>query len=119
MKGKNILLVEENEHINAINRRALLREGYDVLVARNLGEARVLLTQHGIEVVLMEITLPDGCGIAFCEEIRGRGKDTHILFLASCNSPQDGLRALAAGGDDYITKPYDIEIGRASCRERV
>ena len=109
MKTGYVLLVEEDEKINAANRRALLRAGYDVLVAGTLGEARLLLTRHSIELILMEIILPDGDGIAFCGEIRARGKDAHVLFLTSRSGQKDRLHALTMGGDDYITKPHDIE----------
>jgi len=109
MKAEHVLLVEENEKTNVINRHALLRAGYDVMVSRTLGEARAILTRHKVGVILLDTMLPDGCGMAFCGEIRDRGMDTHILFLSSLSGQGDRLRALAMGGDDYITKPYDIE----------
>ena len=107
MGHKTVLLIDDNERLNEGNRRALTLAGYDVLAATKLGAARELLAEHNAQVILMDITLPDGCGIDFCGEIR-EYNDAHILFLTSRVEREDRLRGLRVG-DDYITKPYDIE----------
>jgi DNA-binding response OmpR family regulator len=103
--GRKVLLIEDNKKLNETNRRALQLEGYDVLTAWTLREARECLARHRPEVILLDILLPDGNGIDFCEEIR-RDTDAHILFLTSLLEHEDRIRGLDTGGDDYITKPY-------------
>jgi DNA-binding response OmpR family regulator len=105
---KTVLLVEDNEKLNAINRRALEGEGHRVLTALTLVQARERLAENDPEVILLDVLLPDGNGIDFCGEIRG-DTDAHILFLTSRTEHEDRIRGLDTGGDDYITKPYKLE----------
>lgn len=106
--SQTVLLVEDNEQLNEINRRALQKTGYRVLTALTLAEARVHLTETRPSVILLDVALPDGDGIEFCGEIRGQ-TDAHILFLTSKTEHADRIRGLDIGGDDYITKPYKLE----------
>jgi DNA-binding response OmpR family regulator len=108
MAIKTVLLVEDNEKLNAINRRALEGEGHKVLTALTLYQAREHLAVNDPEVILLDVLLPDGNGIDFCGEIRG-DTDAHILFLTSRTEHEDRIRGLDTGGDDYITKPYKLE----------
>jgi DNA-binding response OmpR family regulator len=108
MAIKTVLLVEDNEKLNAINRRALEGAGHKVLTALTLAEARERLGANDPEVILLDVLLPDGSGIDFCGEIRG-DTDAHILFLTSRTEHEDRIRGLDTGGDDYITKPYKLE----------
>jgi DNA-binding response OmpR family regulator len=108
MAIKTVLLVEDNEKLNAINRRALEGEGHKVLTALTLSQAREHLVVNDPEVILLDVLLPDGNGIDFCGEIRG-DTDAHILFLTSRTEHEDRIRGLDTGGDDYITKPYKLE----------
>jgi len=104
----SILLVEDNEELNEINRRMLVYEGYEVLTARTLVDARKLLSARKPDVILLDVIMPDGDGIDFCGEIR-ETTDAHILFLTSKDADVDRIRGLDSGGDDYITKPYKLE----------
>lgn len=106
--AKTILLVEDNQHLNEINRRALKAEGYTVLTAMCLAEARTHLEAASPDAILLDVLLPDGNGIDFCDEIRAK-TDAHILFLTSRGEHEDRIRGLDSGGDDYITKPYKLE----------
>jgi DNA-binding response OmpR family regulator len=105
LNDQTVLLVEDNLKLNEINRRALEKEGLTVLTALTLAEARAHLKTHAPEVILLDVLLPDGDGVDFCAEIRGK-TDAHILFLTSCIEQANRLRGLDTGGDDYITKPY-------------
>lgn len=107
MSRKTILLVEDNERLNEINRRALEADGCEVLTASTLAQARAHLKARRVELILLDVMLPDGDGIAFCGEIR-RQTDAHILFLTSKLAHNDKIRGLETGGDDYITKPYKL-----------
>ena len=103
-----VLLVEDNVRLNEINLRALVLSGYEVLTALCLAEARELLLNNKPDVILLDVMLPDGDGIAFCEEIREK-TDANILFLTSRTEYEDRLKGLEVGGDDYITKPYKLD----------
>ncbi len=72
---RSVLLVEGNEELNEVNYCALARDGYEVLNARTLTGARELLFIRKPEVILLDVVMPDGDGIDFCNEIRVR---THI-----------------------------------------
>ena len=103
-----VLLVEDNERLNEINHRALEGQGYTVLTALTLAQARAHLAASKPEVILLDVLLPDGNGIDFCGEIRNQ-TDAHILFLTSRTDQENRLRGLDIGGDDYISKPYKLE----------
>ena len=105
LNGRTVLIVEDNEKLNRINRRALEKQGLTVLTAFTLSEARELLKTSSPEVILLDVMLPDGDGMDFCAGIRG-STDAHILFLSARTEYADKIRGLDTGGDDYITKPY-------------
>ena len=100
-----VLLVEDNDGLNRSNSRALTMRGYDVAAALTIAEARLKLAEAQPDVILLDVELPDGNGIDFCEEIRGK-TTAHILFLTAKLEHEDMVRGLNNGGDDYITKPF-------------
>lgn len=110
-----ILLVEDNEFILDANQQILTHDGYRVLTAGDLGQARKLLKAASPDVVVLDVTLPDGDGVDFLPELR-RYTTAPVLFLTAKDKPGDRLAGLRAGGNDYITKPYDIEEFRIRVR---
>ena len=108
-KDKCILLVEDNRHLNKINSRALLLAGYRVLTALTLKEAREHLAGTEPDAIILDILLPDGNGVDFCREIR-EYTAAPILFLTSVSGVEQALAGIRAGGDDYLNKPFHIEL---------
>ncbi|MDR0905206.1 MAG: response regulator transcription factor [Oscillospiraceae bacterium] len=106
---KSVLVVEDNKQLNDINSRALRLEGYEVFSALTLAAARAYLETHTPDAIVLDILLPDGNGVDFCREIRERTA-APILFLTSVKGYEQTLEGLAAGGDDYLNKPFDINI---------
>ncbi|MDR0491396.1 MAG: response regulator transcription factor [Oscillospiraceae bacterium] len=102
-----ILLVEDNVNILHSNRRILERCGLTALTAETLREARGHLKIAAPDVVVLDIMLPDGNGLEFLPELR-ESCVAPVLFLTAKDSPDEKLTGLCAGGNDYITKPYDI-----------
>ena len=102
-----ILLVEDDKNIQRINRRILEREGFQVLCAGTLSEARELLQTHTPDVLVLDIMLPDGSGLSFCEKIRPT-TSAPVLFLTALDEKSEIIEGLVAGGNDYITKPFGI-----------
>lgn len=107
MKEK-ILLVEDDPNILRTNRRILEREGFMVISAATLGEARSQLREHTPDAMVLDIRLPDGSGLAFCEEIRPTTSGP-VLFLTALDEKSEIIKGLLTGGNDYITKPYDVD----------
>jgi len=104
-----VLLVEDNGQILHGNERMLRRRGYDVATALTLHEARERLREAVPDAIVLDIMLPDGSGLDFMREIR-QESNTPILFLTGLTAPDDIVRGLSEGGDDYLTKPYDFGV---------
>lgn len=105
---ERILLVEDDPNILRTNRRILEREGFEVLCAASLHETRALLAEAKPDALVLDIRLPDGRGLAFCEEIRPT-TSAPVLFLTALDEKSEIIEGLVAGGNDYITKPYDVD----------
>lgn len=103
-----IFLIEDNEKLSKANERAIKLRGYEVQTALTLKEARTKLAFLAPDIILLDVMLPDGDGFAFCEEIRLK-TDAHILFLTAKTEHADKVKGFAAGGDDYIMKPFHPE----------
>lgn len=104
---ETILLVEDDANILRTNRRILEREGFNVLCADTLSEARSMLSEHTVDALVLDIMLPDGSGLAFCKEIRS-STSAPVLFLTALDEKSEIIEGLVVGGNDYITKPYDV-----------
>ena len=104
-----ILLVEDNEQIMEINEWYLSQQGYQTEKAYSLAQARECLRKASPDLVILDVILPDGDGMSFCSEIR----KTHtmpILFLTGMVTDKDVMAGYRNGGNDYITKPYDLDM---------
>ena len=104
-----ILLVADNPHIMKINARLLSLRGYEVLQAATVAQAREQLSWHPVDLIVLDILLPDGSGLELCRELKAR-QPIPILFLTALGENQDVGDGLRAGGDDYLAKPYDLEV---------
>lgn len=104
-----ILLVEDNPHIMKINAEALTMYGYEILKAATAAECREALHWHPVDLVVLDIMLPDGNGVELCRELKQQ-YHTPILFLSALGESRDVVEGLRAGGDDYLAKPYDLEV---------
>lgn len=87
---------------------ALTKEGFALDVAMTVREARAQLAAQAYDLLLLDQTLPDGSGLALCEEVRAGGNAVPIIFLTAMDEEIQVIRALDAGGDDYITKPFKL-----------
>lgn len=103
-----ILLVEDDKNIQRTNRRILEREGFTVLCAGTLKETQAMLLECKPDALVLDIMLPDGNGLAFCGKIRPH-TPIPVLFLTALDEKDEIIEGLVAGGNDYITKPYDVD----------
>ena len=104
-----VLMVEDNTDVLRLNEKWLGRAGYNAISAKTLAETRKILEAWSPDIVLLDILLPDGNGLEFLPELKTLC-DAPVLFCSSRNEDKDVLRGLEAGGDDYIPKPYNVDI---------
>ena len=107
-----ILLVEDDETICFGIRSALEKKGYEVMVCSGIMEGKHSFKAEEILLVLLDLNLPDGDGIAFCKKIRQvpGGADTAVLMLTARDLETDEIMGLTSGADDYMTKPFSIAV---------
>lgn len=102
-----IAIVDDEPSIVTMLQMVLRRAGFHQLYdASTCAEALDLVQRVAPDIVLLDITLPDGSGLELCSKLREYG-NPHILFLTAKASDLDVLRGFAMGGDDYITKPFN------------
>lgn len=104
----NILLVEDDTALRSALEELLLREGYYVVKAPNAQSACSALSGE-IDLVMLDVGLPDGDGVSLCRQWRSEGIQTPILFLTAKDEELDVVRGLDAGGNDYVTKPFRMQ----------
>ena len=105
----DILIVEDNKELLELLTDFLRVEGYTVSTADNGERALTLFEKYGARLVLLDINLPGIDGFAVCDTIRKNG-NTPVIMLTARVSKEDKLNGLILGADDYIEKPYDIDI---------
>ena len=103
-----ILLVEDDTALRGALEELLRREGYDVEKASNARSALEGMNP-GIDLVMLDVGLPDGDGVSLCRQWRSEGIQTPILFLTAKDEELDIVRGLDAGGNDYVTKPFRMQ----------
>ncbi|WP_419022907.1 response regulator transcription factor [Emergencia sp.] len=106
---KRLFLVEDDlSLINGLS-FAIKKQGYEIKVARTVREAETLWTSGNYDLVILDVSLPDGCGFDLCKKIRQTSK-VPILFLTAADEETDIIMGLDIGADDYITKPFKLAV---------
>lgn len=105
----SILVVEDEENISEMLQLNLELEGYEVTLANTGPAALKTIKNEYFDLVILDIMLPDMDGITVCETIRMQHNEVPILFLSARNSASDRIEGLRKGGDDYLTKPFNLE----------
>lgn len=106
---KKILLLEDDESLNRGISLKLSKEGYQVLSAYTMREAKSMFEQEAIDLVISDITLPDGNGLDFGRAVREKS-DVHLIYLTAMDQEIDIVNGYDTGADDYITKPFSVNI---------
>lgn len=101
----SILLVEDSEAIVMGLQYLIESEGYQCLVARDCREALDVFHNQKVDLVILDIGLPDGDGFKLCEEMR-RKQDISVLFLTAREEEEDVVKAFSLGAEDYVMKPF-------------
>ncbi len=105
----DILIVEDNKEIGNLLCDFLRKENYTVSVVENGEKALELYEKYGAKVIVLDIMLPGMDGFSVCSKIR-ETSNTHILIASAKVEKNDKLKGLNLGADDYIEKPYDVDI---------
>ena len=103
-----ILLVEDDTALRGALVELLCREGYDVIKASNVRLARSAMNSE-VDLIMLDVGLPDGDGVSLCRQWRDEGVQTPILFLTAKDEELDVVCGLDAGGNDYVTKPFRMQ----------
>ena len=104
-----LLLVEDEPIVQINNKNLLKRRGYNLRQAYTLEEARAIIAEKPPRAIVLDIQLPDGSGLDFLQELR-KTLDVPVLLLTALGTPDDIVRGLESGGDDYLTKPYELAV---------
>lgn len=106
---KRIFLVEDDlSLINGLS-FAIKKQGYELDIARTMYEAETAWADGKYDLVILDVSLPDGSGFDICKKIRQTSK-VPVLFLTAAEEETDMIMGLDIGGDDYVTKPFKLAV---------
>lgn len=105
----SLLLVEDEESLRETIKLNLELEGYEVTAVDNGPAVLDAIKNEYFDLIVLDIMLPDMDGVTVCENIRMQNNPVPILFLSAKNSGADRIEGLKKGGDDYLTKPFNLE----------
>ena len=103
----HILVIDDDTRIRRLLRRFLGMEGYRVTEAMNAAEARRKLEALDFDLMIVDVMMPGETGVELVRSLRGTGKRTPILMLTALAETDHRVEGLAAGSDDYLSKPFD------------
>lgn len=107
--ANRILLVEDEEHLQEVIKMNLELENYEVILALDGKQALDKLRSERFDLCILDVMLPEIDGFTVCKTIRLENNQTPILFLTAKNSGNDRVEGLRIGGDDYLSKPFNLE----------
>ena len=104
-----ILLVDDDEALMDTLANHLIHQRYAVDIATDGQSAQGYLDMFTYDLVVLDLNLPDGSGIEFCQIFRKTGYEQPILILSATDAPAQKVKALDAGADDYVVKPFNLD----------
>src|SRR5690348_11494454 len=106
---KTILIVEDEDILREIIKDYLLNEGFQVLEAADGKQALTLFQDHNVDLIILDIMLPELDGWSVCRRIR-KTSNVPIIMLTARVDEDDTLLGFELGADDYVTKPYSPPV---------
>jgi two-component system response regulator MprA len=108
MSSSAVLVVEDDPDLRRLLRDGLSREGFEVEVATTGRQAIEVGKQKPSALLVIDIGLPDSDGRDVCQALRAQGHLAPVIFLTARDALADRLSGFSAGGDDYLTKPFEF-----------
>jgi len=108
----DILIIEDNTEIAELTHDFLVKDGYTCKICVSGEDGLAWLRENSVRLVLLDIILPGADGFTICDEIH-RKMNIPLIIVSARNRKEDKLSGLRLGADDYIEKPFDIDILRA------
>jgi two-component system response regulator MprA len=105
----SLVIVEDDAPLREVLARSLKAEGFAVRACSTARELLADAASSSADAFVIDIGLPDADGRDLCQALRASGVQAPVLFLTARNALTDRLSGFSAGGDDYVTKPFDIE----------
>lgn len=109
----NILIAEDDVSLNRAIGYALDKAGYGVVSAKEIAEAKVRVEHEKIDLILLDVNLPDGEGFSFChwlKQKKGGLEDIPVIYLTARDLEEDMLNGYESGAEDYVTKPFSMKV---------
>ena len=106
----HILVTDDDKNTRLLLKAVLESEGYTVYIAANGEEALTVMDQQHIDLVVLDIMMPKMDGYELCESIRSFEKELPIIFMTAKDDKVSKLTAYSIGVDDYVEKPFDMDI---------
>ena len=111
-----VLVVEDERRMAELLRQGLEEEGHAVVLANNGPDGLSLAQSHEFDAIILDLMLPGIDGFTIAKRLRSAHNQTPILMLTARDAMQDVVRGLDAGGDDYLVKPFSLEVLLARLR---
>ncbi|HTD43040.1 MAG TPA: response regulator transcription factor [Bryobacteraceae bacterium] len=111
-----ILVVEDERRMAELLEQTLHEEGHQVVLARDGREGYEIARCSPFDVIVLDVMLPGLDGMAVARKLRERGNQTPVLMLTARDAPADIVKGLNSGADDYLTKPFSLDILLARLR---
>ena len=106
---QNILVVEDDYDLNQAICYCLKKSGYGVYGVTFMEKGKQIFSDNQIDMVLLDVNLPDGEGFSFCRWVKEQ-KEVPVIYLTARDMEEDALIGYESGAEDYITKPYSIKF---------
>lgn len=110
-----VLVIDDEAEVREVTTRALALDGHIVREAVDLDSARTALAE-GVDLIVLDLRLPDGFGLTLCRELRAEGATTPVLLLTALTQVATRVEGLDAGADDFLAKPFAVAELRARVR---
>ena len=104
-----LLVVEDEKNVGTTLVERLRKEGFEVAWATSMKESLSLSSQQHFDLLLLDVGLPDGDGFQIAEQVRMNSPTTAVVFLTAFGNPEDRIRGLELGAEDYIVKPFHLK----------
>jgi DNA-binding response OmpR family regulator len=110
---KTILVVEDEQDILDLIEHTLSKDSYDVICCLDTSNVQAILDEESVSLILMDRNLPNTEGSIFIQSLRKKGYSNPVIYLTAKDKDDDIIEGFHRGGDDYITKPFNLNVLRA------